>query len=188
MDAPTDEEAMAQAMGFSSFGTNRPQKRKYNPQADAVVDAKRNNNKAVSTGSNSTPLGTGAYNANEITLDDEVNNGDEPAPEAEAEEAVAVPATQEANAADSAPQEAPVRPAGLPARPAPGAGFMGPSRGHQGGHQGGHANASGSKRPWYEEYYDPSSNENPWQRLEVSLDLQPLGTWLEREQKATVPA
>ncbi|PFH58915.1 hypothetical protein XA68_13042 [Ophiocordyceps unilateralis] len=31
---------------------------------------------------------------------------------------------------------------------------------------------------WYEGYYDPSSNENPWLALEETLGLKSEGTWL----------
>jgi hypothetical protein len=32
---------------------------------------------------------------------------------------------------------------------------------------------------WYEEYYDPSFNENPWERLEKAKGLKQLGKWPE---------
>ncbi|EPE07566.1 hypothetical protein F503_00288 [Ophiostoma piceae UAMH 11346] len=41
--------------------------------------------------------------------------------------------------------------------------------------QGGHG-----QRDWWTGYYDPSSNENPWSRLESKLELPPRkGSWLE---------
>ncbi|EHK41337.1 hypothetical protein TRIATDRAFT_180523, partial [Trichoderma atroviride IMI 206040] len=160
MDMPLDDDAMAQAMGFSSFGhQNRPQKRKYNPHADAVIssDSKTAQRaaKPSATGSNSTPLGVpsskssqAAANADEIDLDDEAG----------VPESAATPAAL-------------VRPHGLPERPVPGTGFIGSSGGH--GHQ------DGSRHDiWYDGYYDPKSNENPWRRLEGSKGLQPVGTWL----------
>ncbi|PQE28045.1 hypothetical protein CJF32_00005803 [Rutstroemia sp. NJR-2017a WRK4] len=33
---------------------------------------------------------------------------------------------------------------------------------------------------WYEGYYDPSFNENPWARLEKEMGLQTKGIWVER--------
>lgn len=38
----------------------------------------------------------------------------------------------------------------------------------------------GRRNPrWFEGYYDPSFNENPWKRLEAEKGLEPVGTWLE---------
>lgn len=31
---------------------------------------------------------------------------------------------------------------------------------------------------WYIDYYDPSSNANPWERLEKRKGLEPVGSWL----------
>ena len=45
-----------------------------------------------------------------------------------------------------------------------------------------------SRGPWYEGYYDPSSNENPWARLEMAMDLPPKGTWIPRGNPSTVAA
>ncbi len=33
---------------------------------------------------------------------------------------------------------------------------------------------------WYVGYYDPSSNENPWEKLEKANGLEPRGAWIER--------
>lgn len=63
-------------------------------------------------------------------------------------------------------------PASLPARPPPGAAdehrapASGPSR-----HQG---------RIWWVGYYDPTSNENPWEILERKGGLEAIGAWLPR--------
>ncbi len=32
---------------------------------------------------------------------------------------------------------------------------------------------------WYEEYYDPNFNANPWEALEKAKNLEPMGTWIE---------
>lgn len=179
MDMPLDDEAMAQAMGFSSFGQS--QKRKYNPHADAVIssDSKTAQRaaKPSATGSNSTPLGVpsskpsqAAANADEIDLDDEhgdeVDNGDDDD----------IASNTAAGVSESAATPAAlVRPHGLPERPVSGTGFIGSS----GGHQGSHGHRDGSRHDiWYEGYYDPKSNENPWRRLEGSKGLQSVGTWL----------
>ncbi|KAG0645304.1 hypothetical protein D0Z07_8901 [Hyphodiscus hymeniophilus] len=39
-------------------------------------------------------------------------------------------------------------------------------------HRGGPRNEN-----WYLDYYDPSFNENPWERLEKEKGLEPLGNW-----------
>ncbi|KAI0996655.1 hypothetical protein K3495_g11528 [Podosphaera aphanis] len=31
---------------------------------------------------------------------------------------------------------------------------------------------------WYDDYYDPSFNENPWERLEISMGLKSKGCWV----------
>lgn len=31
---------------------------------------------------------------------------------------------------------------------------------------------------WYVDYYDPSSNQNPWERLEQAKGITPVGPWL----------
>ncbi|KAL7941628.1 hypothetical protein V8C42DRAFT_348495 [Trichoderma barbatum] len=188
MDAPLDDDAMAQAMGFSAFGSqNRPQKRKYNPHADAIVSSDsataQRAARPSATGSNSTPLGLPtrkpdqpAANADEIDLDrDEAEDvGDDGGV---ASHPAGIP---ERPAEPSGP--ALVRPPGLPDRPPPGIGFMGSS----GGHQGGHGAHDGSRQAVeWDGYYDPSSNENPWGRLEKSRGLHSLGTWIPRGQKAS---
>jgi hypothetical protein len=38
----------------------------------------------------------------------------------------------------------------------------------------------GERNPrWFEGYYDPSFNENPWKKLEAEKGLEAVGTWLE---------
>jgi hypothetical protein len=182
MDTPLDdEEAMAQAMGFSSFGQNKSQKRKYNPHADAIIssDSKTAQRaaKASATGSNSTPLGIprekpdpAAANVDEIDLDeDEDENEDK---HEDDNDGIAL---NPAGIPESSAAPALVRPHGLPERPVPGPGFIRPP----GDHKGSHGHQDGSKHTvWYEGYYDPSSNENPWRRLEGSKGLPSLGTWI----------
>lgn len=56
-------------------------------------------------------------------------------------------------------------------------GWSGRGRGgHGGGGRGGHPGG----RAWSVGYYDPSSNQNPWEALETALGLKPMGTWLPR--------
>ncbi|KAL7934852.1 hypothetical protein V8C35DRAFT_20875 [Trichoderma chlorosporum] len=186
MDAPLDDDAMAQAMGFSSFGAqNRPQKRKYNPHADAIVGSDsataQRAGRPSATGSNSTPLGLSsrkpdpaAANADEIDLDGDEDEGDD---DAVASDLAGVP---ERPGESSAP--ALVRPPGLPDRPPPGIGFTASSRGSQRSHG---AQDSSQRTVEWEGYYDPWSNENPWRRLEASRGLQSLGTWIPRGNQAS---
>lgn len=43
--------------------------------------------------------------------------------------------------------------------------------------------SGGGRNPeWYLGYYDHSFNENPWEKLEQKLGLDPVGTWLPRPQ------
>lgn len=68
---------------------------------------------------------------------------------------------------------APAGPPSLPAkRPPPGGGE----------HDRAPASDANSRpeRIWWIGYYDPTSNENPWEILERKEGLEPLGTWLPR--------
>lgn len=194
-----DEAAMAEAMGFSSFGAqDRPQKkRRYNPAADASTGMQRQSHsgqgvrvKEASTGSNSTPLGTssrnatqeGSANTGEIDLGDDDDEG-----EALRKSSTRLVEEQETTSSSSAE----ARPASLPARPAPGTGFVGSTTGRSSDGQGQRTRPSkGSRELWYEGYYDHTSNENPWERLEKSLGLESRGSWVPRnaEAGATVQA
>ncbi|EFX06697.1 hypothetical protein CMQ_7018 [Grosmannia clavigera kw1407] len=62
----------------------------------------------------------------------------------------------------------------------------------EGGHPGtvapgsyGSGNGSGSRGagrpPWWTNYYDATSNENPWARREIDLGLTACGSWLSRD-------
>ncbi|KAL7624593.1 hypothetical protein AAE478_006160 [Parahypoxylon ruwenzoriense] len=72
-DAEDATAAMAQAMGFSSFGTQNPNKRrKFNAHADAVVASTSASTSVVreaKSGSNTIPLGVRVRNEDEINLD-----------------------------------------------------------------------------------------------------------------------
>lgn len=75
----------------------------------------------------------------------------------------------------------------LPARPPPSQYHTfdnGASSNHRGRGRGSHGprrgNGGDDGKPWYENYYDPQSNQNPWERLEEQLDLSPKGSWLPR--------
>ncbi len=49
-------------------------------------------------------------------------------------------------------------------------------RGGRGGGRGGYAAPGRSQ--WWLDYYDPTSNQNPWERLEQSRGIESKGTWL----------
>ena len=50
------------------------------------------------------------------------------------------------------------------------------ARGRDGGRgRGRHSGGGQRNERWYEGYYDPSFNENPWEKLETAKRLQPLG-------------
>ncbi|PTB66405.1 hypothetical protein BBK36DRAFT_4651 [Trichoderma citrinoviride] len=183
---------MAAAMGFSSFGAqNRPQKRKYNPHADAVTSSDsataQRAAKPSATGSNSTPLGAArekqpdpAANADEIDLDGD----DDKDEDANLDRGQDDDPTTSAGALEEPPNQssttpALVRPPGLPNRPPPPgiSATTGPSGGG-GGHHRANTHRREDDDSWSEGYYDPQSNENPWRRLEEAKGLQPLGTWL----------
>ncbi|KAI1188405.1 hypothetical protein F5B17DRAFT_272624 [Nemania serpens] len=85
--------AMAAALGFSSFGAQKPNKRrKFNPSADAFVASATssalpfhrhgddNHNRMRMTGSNTVPLGPRKQNINtdEIDLGDDDDDGEQP--------------------------------------------------------------------------------------------------------------
>ncbi|KAL7822221.1 hypothetical protein V8C26DRAFT_291491 [Trichoderma gracile] len=200
MDTPLDDDeaAMAQAMGFSSFGTQpRAQKRKYNPHADAVTSSDSATAqraaaaaKPSATGTNSTPLGVAASkkhdpaaaNADEIDLDED---------EAQAKDAEGTNNVDNGDPSAGVSEEQPiqsstpalVRPPGLPNRPPPGITTTSSSGGHH--HQTRTNHRREDDDSWSEGYYDPQSNENPWRRLEEAKGLQPLGTWLAPGHRAS---
>ncbi|KAK9446015.1 hypothetical protein VB005_01129 [Metarhizium brunneum] len=178
MDPGADADAadMAAAMGFSTFGAqDRPQKkRRYNPAVDTVTSVAQPapGAQAAPTGSNSTPLGSHGSvskgepgdqaNADEINLDDEEGQDE---------------SILQKRSGETAPQAPPLH-HGLPARPAPGTGFVGSPAQFPGRHG---ASQAGGSRVWYEGYYDSTSNENPWERLERRMGLESMGTWVARQ-------
>ncbi|KPM34027.1 hypothetical protein AK830_g12547 [Neonectria ditissima] len=151
-----DQALMAQALGFASFGAqgHLNKKRRYNPRADATLIAGQ---KPSVTGANSTALGPAPIarsNADEISLDDD---GDD----------------------ESALAPTQVRPASLPQRPAvPPGGSASREQAHFQSNP--HRSQDPSRGPWYEGYYDPMSNENPWDRIEKTRGISSVGTWLPR--------
>jgi hypothetical protein len=164
MEEDADALAMAQAMGFSAFGSQDPpaKKRRYNPHSDASLPASLPSKPRTSaSGANSAPLGPPRSTSNneEISLDD-----------------------------DEELQETGIEETGLasiPQRPAAAAAAAGEAGEEQGRGKQGHGQGRGGRGQfnplWYENYYDPSSNANPWDRIEKKLNLQPRDTWPARE-------
>ncbi|CAM1509081.1 Fc.00g028200.m01.CDS01 [Cosmosporella sp. VM-42] len=172
MDSDPDaDDLMAQTMGFSSFGgQNRPQKkRRYNPRADAAQgDAPLED---AGTGANTTALGATrpAVNVDEIGLDDDDDDYNNPSASRD----------QRPQPTEASASEAQVRPASLPQRPGPRTVFATDATPHQQIQHPGKSHQR-SRQPWYDGYYDPMSNENPWERLEKAKGLEPKGSWLPR--------
>ncbi|KAF5003932.1 hypothetical protein FDECE_9553 [Fusarium decemcellulare] len=80
---------------------------------------------------------------------------------------------------ESAQSPAQARPASLPQRPAPAAQTAFTPR------LGQHSAPREVNNTWYIGYYDPMSNENPWERLEKTRGVQTRGTWLPRDANAS---
>ncbi|KAL2883396.1 hypothetical protein SGCOL_001078 [Colletotrichum sp. CLE4] len=56
---------------------------------------------------------------------------------------------------------------------------------HQrGGRQGYGQQQRNDGKPWWDGYYDPASNENPWERLEKKAGVLSKGTWVARGAQA----
>lgn len=140
--------------------------------------------------------GGGAQNDDEIDLEDEPGpevsgpapGTDEDDPESRYIDTSRPPAPLEGEAGDDGFGGEPGHPVGPPgitrwqpshgAPPPPGrGGGYGGGRGRGRGRGGGSfGNVPG--QAWSVGYYDPSSNENPWLRLETARGLEPVGSWL----------
>ena len=222
-----EAQAMAAAMGFSSFGSHKPpaKRRKFNATTDAFVEGQelasldKGGKKGKGSGGNTIPLGKarvfGSFaavpvapmpvvgNRDEINLGEDEGEEDGPAyidtslpapadqldvtkpPAVSGEEVEEVQARIDALLASLGPTHEPSSsilpssvpdiPPRLPQPPPPGLSNKPPSwssssRPQQRGQKNKH---------WYIGYYDPSFNENPWERLEKEKGLQPLCTWPE---------
>lgn len=232
-DEVMDSSAMAEAMGFSGFGMQRPpsKKRKFNPHADAAVSSAPANGQvaASTTGANMAPLGrrkmrlpppssttadgTGVGAGVGTTDTDEIDLGDHdqvnpdgpdsrymdtsrpargylPEELAEIEAQAKIDAILVSSSSSSGSGSGGIP--GLPARPPPAngeEGFVG-YRGQKQHSQRGrgsnnklHRSDEGGKAPWWEGYYDPKMNQNPWEALEKKMGLEPRGTWVPRNAK-----
>ncbi|KAK1836056.1 hypothetical protein QBC39DRAFT_107750 [Podospora conica] len=89
------------------------------------------------------------------------------------------PSSSGANSLPIMPRAATFAPGTVPADvPEP---VQSPPPAHGGrNHGGGHGrDPRDRKEPWWTEYYDPSSNENPWERLEQARGLEAApGGWI----------
>jgi hypothetical protein len=182
-----EQASMAAMMGFTSFGSqSRPsKKRRYNPRADAEFS------EDSGTGANTLPLmprqprteaagaRTGVAGVDSLvqssesrgTVKDRANDaeidldGEEEDPEPQYVDTSRSPRRTADEAVGVTPDLS------LPSKPPFGGQQFHPSGAARGGHE---------KRIWYTDYYDPSSNKNPWEWLEKARGLNPVGTWLER--------
>ncbi|KAH8677835.1 hypothetical protein BX600DRAFT_138462 [Xylariales sp. PMI_506] len=217
MDDLADTDAMARAMGFSTFGTQPANKRrKYNPHTDdAVVAAPtllpiHNQGK----GANATPLGSRSQNKNEILLEDSDEEGGTAVGEERDAGTTLVTAGHDDNDDDDPePQyidtshplqpldpleqnnvqskinsivgSAPSLSHNLGVAPHAATGLQNQEDdmvnrdGHQSGRKG--ARSHQSRQAWWEDYYDPTANMNPWERLEKEKNMAPVDAWLSWE-------
>lgn len=217
-DSDSEADAMAQAMGFSSFGSQSNKRRKYNPHLDEAVTATSGGTLQdeedlawlAGSGSNTIPLGVRASNnKDEIALDDDDDedggadtreakgrsgndDDDDPGPQYIDTSRPSMPVSAAdpdgddvqskidailgttsndppASLAQSVPLHQTAGQAGRGAY-----GGRGGRQSGRGGHHGG--------QPWWEDYYDPTANMNPWERLEKERAMEPTDSWLSWEE------
>ncbi|KAH8907272.1 hypothetical protein BR93DRAFT_938152 [Coniochaeta sp. PMI_546] len=195
---------MAQMMGFTAFGSQAPpsKKRRYNPRADAIADSGAGGSTGGLPAKPPAPRGTGAntlpllprsapcQGSGGTTLQDggvEREQRMQAVLEDSGKDAIGSEAAgQDRSGEDPPPQyidtsRSPVRTGedeDSTSGPvtAPGSSDNQPaSRGGRGG-----PGAGPHRRIWWTDYYDPSSNENPWEWLEKAKGLEPVGSWLTR--------
>ncbi|KAK4042008.1 hypothetical protein C8A01DRAFT_14329 [Parachaetomium inaequale] len=182
-----EDPAMAAVLGFTSFGGTKPtddddngndgsrpsKKRRFNPHSDNAVIA-----------TDEPPLIKGKPQPpkDEITYSDSDNNDfelDVTARPAEFDsDAPPTPSGTSTPALAAASQSQPTG-----TRPQNGRGAQSGRGGNRGGGgaRGGGAGRGGPHNPlWYVDYYDASSNENPWEGMEKFKGLEAVGTWLSR--------
>ncbi|KAI1382806.1 uncharacterized protein F4822DRAFT_97572 [Hypoxylon trugodes] len=206
-DSEDTAAAMAQAMGFSSFGAqhNSNKRRKFNPRADAVVASTSTSTiplhhngavQEVSSGSNATPLGVRTRNPDEVDLGDDEDetdfsnnvsrsspkNADDPEPQYLDTSRPPTVATDDPNDDIQSKIDTILGEPSIRTFPMFGTGDGSRSRGGHTGNQVHRSHGHGSGDKWWEDYYDPSSNVNPWDRLEQSKGLEPRGSWMSWEE------
>ncbi|KAI0376405.1 hypothetical protein F5Y04DRAFT_211264 [Hypomontagnella monticulosa] len=211
--------AMAQAMGFSNFGSqkNPNKRRKFNPHTNAVVASPSTSTipfhqtgvpPEVRSGSNVTPLGVRNRNRNrnrnqdeiELEEDDEgasiaYDKGDggledkgdaDPAPHYL--DTSRPPASVPAGSDDDIQSKIDTIVGDFPEPTTDVQSSMGriggeyDSRGGRGGYQTNKGQGREPGKNWWDDYYDPSSNVNPWERLELTQGLGPRGSWMSWEE------
>ncbi|KAI0846471.1 hypothetical protein F5Y00DRAFT_142094 [Daldinia vernicosa] len=201
--------AMAQAMGFSSFGAqaNSNKRRKFNPRADAVVASTStsipHHISEAKSGSNAIPLGVRSKNEDEITLEDDeaasLTDSRKYFPRNEPVDDELGPQYLDTS---RPPDIAAVDPTGgamsdtkidattgdytghiVGAKSSAAStswGFVSQDSG-RGGYQARESQGHEPGKKWWDDYYDPSSNINPWERLEHIKGLGPRGNWMSWE-------
>ncbi|KAK8006264.1 hypothetical protein PG991_012561 [Apiospora marii] len=207
-----DTAAMAEAMGFASFGgqSHGSKRRKYNARADDAFVAGGDESTLpfhdAGSGSNNTPLGERRpqqqpaakkqkTNMNEIDLDDDDDDEDQyggnddgntgtaaAVASKEAHDAAQDPEPQYIDTSQPRNQAQP----GLPAKPTWGP-YAGSGEGHtQPGRpdrpRHGGRGGRNSQEPWWTDYYDPAFNTNPWEQIEKAQGMEPRGTWLSYDE------
>ncbi|KAI0161375.1 hypothetical protein GGR57DRAFT_355436 [Xylariaceae sp. FL1272] len=200
MDVDDTSDAMAAAMGFSSFGAQKSNKRrKFNPTADAVVATSATIPfHPTTTGSNMTPLGHRPQNHDEVDLDENGEDGTAPG----VAHHPGMSHDPEPQCLDTAPSSVPdsanrLQPMidtslgssmapNLPRKPPPSLiprGLL--SHGDHRGHHQERAQHRQQGGKWWEDYYDPAFIINPWEKLETSMGFEPLGQWVSWEEAKT---
>jgi hypothetical protein len=197
-----DDDLVAQAMGFASFGAQPNKRRKFNPHVEDAVVApssatlalhQARGASAAGSGSNATPLGERRLaNKDEISLDDDDDDGDDNAHDAEPQHIdtsvpPSLPAPSPATTTDQVQSQIdsvlgvstqPSTTSGPGHHPAGQESVRG-----QGGGRGGHQPPGHHDgKPWWSDYYDPASNTNPWEKLEKERGMAPRDAWLTWEE------
>ncbi|KAK7948098.1 uncharacterized protein PG986_008984 [Apiospora aurea] len=194
-----DTAAMAEAMGFASFGgqAHGSKRRKYNARADDAYVAGAGGDESTllfhdaGSGSNNTPLGERRQptkkqktkaNEDEIDLDDDDDDNQNKAADTNDAQDPAPQYIDTSLPPDLAQSE-------LDALVASGGGAAASQRGGVYSQRGAGNRRSGRDRasgpPWWEDYYDPAFNTNPWEKIEKARGLQPRGPWLSYDESKT---
>ncbi|KAF7531044.1 hypothetical protein G7054_g9252 [Neopestalotiopsis clavispora] len=187
-------DAMAAAMGFSSFGAKR---RKFNSNTDSFVGGP-SSPVDHGKGANAMPLGIRSaqpqrsqpppsapqslpkHNDNEISLEDDDEDPEPQYLDTSRPAASVETAPTPGDAAIQATIDSIVGSTEASGPEAPQVVGQGDRRGPR--HAGGDRRRGGGQ-PWWEDYYDPTANMNPWEKLEKQNGLEPLNNdWLSWEE------
>lgn len=182
-DDDPDAAAMAEAMGFTGFGMQRPttRKRKLTPPShtganSAPLGKRRPLNLPQPVVSDAAAAGGGGGNAEEIDLDDDDGDeGDEAGDDVRAQAGLDALSVSDAPPATGAHQHH------LPPRPPPPQQHQRQNQFHHAGKASRHPGGGPGRAPWWEGEWDPRlvgrMVENPWERLEKQRGLGARGTW-----------